>query len=83
MVFLWQVNNCPVGCLDTFLKAELLLPKKIEFSEFFGLVPSLESPRRSVASKSVIVSMARGVDSDPFLLSFGVSTRLQETSFNL
>ena len=77
IVFLWQVNNCPVGCLDTLLKAELL-PKKIEFSEFFGLVSSLESPRPSVASKSVIVSMARCVDSDPFLLSFGVSTRLQE-----
>ena len=53
IVFLWQVNNCPVGFLDTLLKAELW-PKKFEFSEFFGLVPSLESPTPSVASKSVI-----------------------------
>ena len=62
------MNNCPVGFLDTLLKAEVL-PK-----EFFRLVPSLESPTPSVASKSVVFSVTRGVDSDPFLSSFGLST---------
>ena len=71
IVFLWQVHNCPVGFLDTLLKAELL-PKKFEFSEFSGLLPSLESPTPSVASKSVTFSVTRGVDGDPFLLSLGV-----------
>ena len=66
------MNDCPVGFLGTLLKAELL-PKKFEFSVCFGLVPSLESPTPSVASKSVIFSVARGVDSDPFLLTFGMS----------
>lgn len=77
------MHNCPVGFLDTLLKAKFL-PKRFEFSEFFVLAQSLESPMPSVSSKSVIFSVTRGVDSDPFLLSFGVSTRSEEvTSFNL
>ena len=37
IIFLWQVNNCPVGFFETLLKTELLPKKNLNFQNFLGL----------------------------------------------